>query len=99
VFLPAAEAAALGAAREGEGADGCAELVEGVIDLAFREGGGWVIADYKTGVFDATGAGDGRLDRYRRQVELYAACWTRVTGEPVRERVLVLASEGREIPW
>ncbi|MEW5926267.1 MAG: hypothetical protein AB1941_02155 [Gemmatimonadota bacterium] len=28
-----------------------------MIDLAFREQGGWVIADYKTGAFDAAGAG------------------------------------------
>ncbi|NIR78756.1 MAG: hypothetical protein GWO00_10355, partial [Gemmatimonadetes bacterium] len=48
-----------------------------MIDLAFKEDGGWVIADYKTDVgtdpdFPA------RADAYRRQVDLYAEAWSRL---------------------
>jgi len=73
-------------------------VLEGVIDLAFREQGGWVIADYKTDVgtdpeFPA------RLEAYRRQVELYAEAWARLTGEPVKERVLYFTSQGRVEAW
>ncbi|MBT8337790.1 MAG: PD-(D/E)XK nuclease family protein, partial [Gemmatimonadetes bacterium] len=58
-------------------------FLEGVIDLAFREDGGWVIVDYKTAADDRVFAL--RLPRYRRQVELYAEAWSRITGEAVRE--------------
>jgi ATP-dependent exoDNAse (exonuclease V) beta subunit len=91
LHLTADEAHALGARNDGES---CAVLVEGVIDLAFREAGAWTIVDYKTGVPDNAG-----MDRYRRQVDLYAACWERITGEPVSGRVLVLAGEGTDVVW
>ena len=64
-------------------------LVEGVIDLAFyEEGRGWVIADYKTDTFASPEARAQRTAAYRRQVDLYALCWERITGEPVVERQL-----------
>ncbi len=73
-------------------------VLEGVVDLAFREKGGWVIADYKTDVgtdpdFPA------RLEAYRRQVDLYAEAWARLTGEPVKERVLFFTAQGRMESW
>lgn len=73
-------------------------VLEGVVDLAFREKGGWVIADYKTDVgtdpdFPV------RLEAYRRQVDLYAEAWSRITGEPVKERVLFFTSQGRMEIW
>jgi ATP-dependent helicase/nuclease subunit A len=73
-------------------------VLEGVIDLAFREKGGWVIADYKTDVgtdpdFPA------RLATYRRQVDLYAEAWARLTGEPVKERILYFTAQGRVEAW
>jgi ATP-dependent helicase/nuclease subunit A len=73
-------------------------VLEGVVDLAFRERGGWVIADYKTDVgTDADFAA--RAEGYRRQVELYARAWTRLTGEPVKERVLFYTAQGRTDSW
>jgi ATP-dependent helicase/nuclease subunit A len=74
------------------------EVLEGIIDLAFQEPDGWVIADYKTDVgtdpeFPA------RVDSYRRQVDLYAKAWTHLTGEPVKERVLFFTSQGRVESW
>ena len=67
-----------------------ARLVEGVIDLAFlEEGRGWVIADYKTDTFGPDPAARAeRIAAYRRQVDLYALCWERITDEPVVERQL-----------
>lgn len=74
------------------------EILEGIIDLAFLEDDGWVIADYKTDV--GTDPDFARRRRaYRRQVELYAEAWTRLTGDPVKERVLFFTSQGREERW
>jgi ATP-dependent helicase/nuclease subunit A len=85
-------------AAPGPGAAGPIEVVEGVIDLAFREDdGGWVICDFKTD--RVTGPYADRLALYRRQVDLYAACWERVTGERVKERVLFLTQDGQEVVW
>ena len=54
-------------------------LVEGVVDIAFREDGAWTVIDYKTDrELDDT---DDALDIYRRQVALYAAMIARATGE------------------
>ncbi|MDH3270987.1 MAG: UvrD-helicase domain-containing protein [Gemmatimonadota bacterium] len=73
-------------------------VLEGVIDLVFKESDGWVIADYKTDVgtdpdFPA------REQAYRRQVELYADAWRRLTGDPVKERVLFFTAQGRVERW
>ena len=51
-------------------------LVEGVVDLAFRESGQWTVVDFKT-----DRELDEALDVYRRQVALYAALVARATGE------------------
>src|SRR5205823_1230761 len=53
-------------------------LVEGVVDLAFEEGGRWTVVDYKT---DRELAALGE-ERYRRQVALYASAIARATGQP-----------------
>ena len=54
-------------------------LVEGVVDLAFRDDGTWVVIDFKT-----DRELDVALDVYRRQVQLYAQMVARATGEPAR---------------
>ena len=54
-------------------------LVEGVVDLAFRDDATWVVIDFKT-----DGELDVALDVYRRQVQLYAQMVARATGEPAR---------------
>lgn len=61
-------------------------LVEGVVDVAFREddpAAGWTVVDFKSDVWIA-----GRLDEYRRQVELYARAVARATGAPARAVLL-----------
>ena len=78
--------------------EGYPEVVEGVIDLVFRENGHWVVADYKTDSGEDPGFEE-RVGRYRAQVDLYADCWERLTGEVVAERVLVFTAQGRVEGW
>ncbi len=54
-------------------------VVEGVVDLAFRDGDAWVVVDFKTDQELAAG-----LDVYRRQVQIYADMVARATGGPAR---------------
>jgi len=61
------------ACREADGS-----LLEGVLDLAFEDAGGWTVVDFKT---DAEIAAE--LPRYRRQVGLYASVVARATGARV----------------
>jgi ATP-dependent helicase/nuclease subunit A len=83
---------------EDEEEDPVPAVLEGVIDLAFREKGGWVIVDYKTDIGTDPGF-PARVRSYRRQVDLYADAWARLTGESVRERVLYFTSQGRVEAW
>ncbi len=53
-------------------------LIEGVVDLAFEQAGGWTVIDFKS---DEEFRGNERV--YRRQVELYAAAIRAATGAPV----------------
>ena len=87
------------AVNRGEGPDReRADVVEGVIDLVFREGDRWVVADYKTDRGDDPEFED-RVARYRDQVDLYAECWERLTGDEVAERALVFTSQDRIDSW
>ena len=62
-------------------------LLQGVVDLCFMEGDGYVLLDYKTDRVE----GDPGLwaERHRRQVELYAQALEQLTGRPVREKYIV----------
>jgi ATP-dependent helicase/nuclease subunit A len=62
------------------------EIVEGVVDLAFKESDlhdTWVVVDYKTD-FELSG----RLDEYRQQLSLYTLGVSRATGQAVRAVLL-----------
>ena len=52
-------------------------LIEGVVDLAFREDRRWTVVDFKTDK-----ELDTELDVYRQQVALYAMMINKATGEP-----------------
>ncbi|MBX3025286.1 UvrD-helicase domain-containing protein [bacterium] len=58
-------------------------LVEGVVDLAFRDDDGWTVVDYKTDQELAA-----HVDLYRRQVGLYARALAIATGAPARAVLL-----------
>ncbi len=74
------------------------DVLEGVIDLVFRENGHWVVADFKTDSGEDPEFEE-RAGRYRAQVDLYGQCWEKVTGEVVGERVLVFTAQGRAEGW
>jgi ATP-dependent helicase/nuclease subunit A len=57
-------------------------LIEGVIDCAYRDDGGWTVLDWKTDVDDAAWAA--RQGQYQAQVEEYAAMLGRATGQDAR---------------
>ena len=59
-------------------------LVEGIIDLIFREEQGLVLVDYKTDAVSGP-ALDDRFARYLGQGQVYALAAAEITGEPVRE--------------
>jgi ATP-dependent helicase/nuclease subunit A len=54
-------------------------IVEGNVDLAFRDAEGFVVVDFKT-----DRELDGALERYERQVSLYAEAIARSTGLATR---------------
>ncbi len=58
---------------------GGGSMVEGTIDLAFREDGVWTVVDFKT---DADAGA--QLDRYRRQVAWYVYAMKAMTGDEAR---------------
>jgi ATP-dependent exoDNAse (exonuclease V) beta subunit len=58
-------------------------LIEGTVDLAFLDGDGWVVVDFKTDQELSQ-----HLDVYRRQVSLYAEAIARATGTPARAVLL-----------
>ena len=62
-------------------------LLQGVIDVCFREGEGFVLLDYKTDHVE----GNPVLwaERHRRQVELYARALETLSGRPVQEKYIV----------
>jgi len=69
-------------------------VLEGVIDLVFKEPGGWVVVDYKTD------PGDDpefplRAHQYLSQVRLYGEAWARIVGEPVAETLVFYATQQR----
>jgi len=60
-------------------------LVEGYVDLAFEENGSILVVDFKT-----DRELDGALDRYEKQVSLYAAAIGRTAGLPTRAFIMRL---------
>jgi ATP-dependent helicase/nuclease subunit A len=59
------------------------QLLEGVLDLAFEDDHGWTILDFKT-----TGQAAVMLERYRRQVAMYAWLVRQATGRDARPILL-----------
>jgi ATP-dependent exoDNAse (exonuclease V) beta subunit len=54
-------------------------LIEGFVDLAYVEGSGFVVVDFKT-----DRELEGAIDRYQRQVRIYAAAIAAATGRSAR---------------
>ena len=65
-------------------------ILYGVIDLVFKEEGGWVLIDYKTD--RVKNRSDQKLleEIYNKQVEIYGQAWRKITGEEVKEKSIYL---------
>ncbi len=68
-------------------------LIRGIIDLAFEEEGEWIIVDYKTDTGTPKTIQQKAL-AYRPQIDTYAACWQRMTQQPVKEAGLYFTYSG-----
>ena len=68
-----------------EDREGVPVITKGVIDLVFRESGGWVVVDYKTDDLSADDVGRA-LRYYDQQLEYYARFWEQATRQPIVER-------------
>ena len=64
-------------------------LMEGYIDLAYRNRDGLVVVDWKTDVIAGDDGVDAKVARYRLQGAAYAAALEAVTGETVARMVFV----------
>ena len=65
-------------------------LLNGTIDLLFKEDDGWVIVDFKTD--DVNDSLDSFVKYYAPQVGLYSKFWAEITGENVKESGLYFTS-------
>jgi len=69
-------------------------LVQGIVDVYFEEEGALVVADYKT---DVVKEEKELTDRYRVQLEYYAEALEKLTGKPVKEKIIYSFYLGKEI--
>ncbi|MGI8776387.1 MAG: PD-(D/E)XK nuclease family protein, partial [Acidimicrobiales bacterium] len=70
-------------------------VLEGYIDLLYRDDDGLVVVDYKTDAWRPETDLEAKVERYRVQLDAYAQAVTAVVGEPVvRSQLLFLAAAG-----
>jgi ATP-dependent helicase/nuclease subunit A len=68
-------------------------VLEGIVDLLYRDDDGLVIVDYKTDAVPLS-ALSARVDFYRPQLAAYAAALEAAAGEPVARCVLLFLAPG-----
>jgi ATP-dependent helicase/nuclease subunit A len=73
------------------------QVVEGIVDLLYRDEDGLVIVDYKTDAVPAP-AQAARVDFYRPQMAVYAMAVEAAVGEPVTRCVLLFLSPTGAMP-
>jgi ATP-dependent helicase/nuclease subunit A len=71
--------------------------IEGTIDLVLEEADGLAIVDYKSDRVSGPELA-ARAERYRPQLELYAAALAGLTGTPPKEALLYFVRSGATIP-
>ena len=74
------------------------QILEGIVDLLYRDDDGLVIVDYKTDAVP-TSALATRVDFYRPQMAAYAAALTAAAGAPVARCVLLFLSPTGAEAW
>ncbi|OQB23763.1 MAG: ATP-dependent helicase/nuclease subunit A [Firmicutes bacterium ADurb.Bin182] len=72
-------------------------LLQGVIDCAFLENGGWVLLDYKTDYVPEGTEPKEAAQKHRLQVELYKKALGDLTGIPVKEAYIHLLRIGESV--
>lgn len=60
---------------------GLSTCVQGVVDLAFQEDSGWVLADFKSDYYETEEDLQALIAYYKPQLQKYAGLWTMATGE------------------
>ena len=74
------------------------QLIQGIIDLYFEEGGELVLVDYKTDRVMKNEAGEKELvRRYAIQLDYYAKALTQLTGKKVKEKIIYSFALGKEL--
>lgn len=71
-------------------------LLQGIIDCAFYENGGWVLLDYKTNRMPAGGLSQ-LADLYQVQIDVYRYALEQITGAPVHQAWLCLVHIGKNM--
>ena len=71
-------------------------MLRGIIDLYFEEDDEIVIVDYKTDYIDEDNKQE-VIDRYRKQLDLYAEALNKLTGKRVKEKYLYLFNIDEEV--
>lgn len=69
-------------------------LIQGIIDAFFEEGDSFVVADYKTDRVEQAGE---LVSRYKVQLDYYAQALERLTGKPVKEKIIYSFCLSQEI--
>ena len=62
-------------------------LVQGIIDAYFETDEGLILVDYKTDKVERPDGSD-LIEKYRVQLDYYAEALTRLTGQPVVEKLI-----------
>ncbi len=70
----------------------CPVILNGVIDLAFKDADGWVVVDYKTDRPEKEEDYDILLDAYSKQVLIYSKVWEEITREEVKSGEIYFTS-------
>ncbi len=73
-------------------------ILQGIIDCYFQEEGKLILVDYKTDYVSDEGMGEIR-EKYRTQIEHYAAALGRITGSEVGGKYLYLFHNGQVIEY
>ena len=68
-------------------------ILEGYIDLLYRDDDGLVVVDYKTDAWRSEAELDAKVERYAVQLAAYAEAVETALGEPVHAKILLFASE------
>jgi len=72
-------------------------LVQGVVDCYFEEANELVVVDFKTDDISDKNITE-RIKKYTPQLEAYGRALTRITGKPVKERIIYFLQAGKAVP-